>query len=156
MSGRPALSPQAVLDVLTQRPNVCIGSTTCDYEVIGHVRYVLETKDDDVVRLVLQQDRSRPLDELYDRWRPGIRLCRWRNHCSECSACTTVAHVPNRAFSVQRDVPAVVGYCLMTQTLISGLTSACSRMGTRKTPSVLRGSCRSTCRFSIVKPCPSS
>ena len=37
-----------------------------------------------------------------------------------------------------------VRYCLMTQTWISGWTSACSRTGTRYTPSALIGSWSST------------
>ena len=39
-------------------------------------------------------------------------------------------------------------HCLMTQTRTSGLTSACSRTGTRYTPSDLIGSWSSICRFS--------
>src|SRR5690349_11945223 len=48
-------------------------------------------------------------------------------------------------------VPAFL-YCLITQTLISGCTSACKRIGTRYTPSALIGSLRSIWRFSTSKP----
>ncbi len=43
-------------------------------------------------------------------------------------------------------------YCLMTQTLISGFTSACKRIPTRYTPSALIGSFSSIWRFSTLKP----
>src|ERR1051325_5278080 len=50
------------------------------------------------------------------------------------------------------DCMDLVRQALMTQTRISGFTSACNRIGIRYTPRALIGSCRSICRFSMCQP----
>src|SRR5687767_6138849 len=127
-----AVPLEAFLDVLAKRSDVRVGGATGDHKEVRHVRHAFQTEHDHVVRLVVQRDRGSALRQVRDRRGLGIMPSRGRSH--------------------YRLGP----YCLITQTLISGFTSAWSRMGTRKTPSVRRGSCRSIWRFSIWKPWPSS
>jgi hypothetical protein len=76
VSGRASVLSQPFLDMLTQRPNMGIGRPTGDHEIVGHVRYPIETEDDDVVRFVVQQYRGRPLDEIRDSRRLRVWPCR--------------------------------------------------------------------------------
>ena len=66
---RRTVLPKSFLDMFAERAHMGVGRTARDDEVVRHVRDAFEAQDDDVIRLVVQQNRGGALRELGDRRR---------------------------------------------------------------------------------------